>query len=121
MKQKRDKNYIYLNELDKELERRGLHFARYADDCVIFVKTEYLSERVMRNIVTFIERKLKLKVNADKTHITRPNNLKYLGFTFWKSKEGWLSKPHQESFKKLFESVKIKSTSLVNLFCTTTQ
>ena len=57
---------IMLNELDKELERRELHFARYADDCVIFVKTEYLSERVMRNIVTFIERKLKLKVNADK-------------------------------------------------------
>lgn len=97
---------IYLNELDKELERRGLHFARYADDCVIFVKTEYLAERVMRNIVTFIERKLKLKVNADKTHITKPNNLKYLGFTFWKSKEGWLSKPHQESFKKLFFKLK---------------
>lgn len=73
---------------------------------MIFVKTEYLSERVMRNIVTFIERKLKLKVNADKTHITRPNNLKYLGFTFWKSKEGWLSKPHQESFKKLFFKLK---------------
>ena len=97
---------IYLNELDKELERRGLHFARYADDCVILVKTKYSAERVMRNIVTFIERKLKLKVNADKTHITRPSNLKYLGFTFWKSKEGWLAKPHQESFKKLFFKLK---------------
>lgn len=60
----------------------------------------------MRNIVTFIERKLKLKVNADKTHITRPNNLKYLGFSFWKSKESWLAKPHQESFKKLFSKLK---------------
>lgn len=97
---------IYLNELDKELERRGLHFARYADDCVILVKTKYSAERVMRNIVTFIERKLKLKVNADKTHITRPNNLKYLGFSFWKSKESWLAKPHQESFKKLFSKLK---------------
>lgn len=97
---------IYLNELDKELERRGLHFARYADDCVILVKTKYSAERVMRNIVTFIERKLKLKVNADKTHITRPNNLKYLGFSFWKSKEGWLAKPHQQSFKKLFFKLK---------------
>lgn len=79
---------IYLNELDKELERRGLRFARYADDCVIFVKTKYSAERVMKNIVTFIERKLKLKVNAEKTHITRPSNLKFLGFSFWKSKEG---------------------------------
>ena len=46
---------IMLNQLDKELERRGLRFARYADDCVIFVKTKYSAERVMRNIVTFIE------------------------------------------------------------------
>ena len=99
---------VYLNELDKELERRQLHFARYADDCVIFVKTKYSAERVMKNIVTFIEKKLKLKVNAEKTHITRPNNLKYLGFTFWKDedKDEWKSKPHQESFKKLFAKLK---------------
>ena len=97
---------IYLNELDKELERRGLHFARYADDCVIFVKTEYSAERVMKNIVTFIETKLKLKVNAEKTHITRPNNLKYLGFSFWKDKGNWKSSPHKESFKKLFLKLK---------------
>lgn len=93
---------IYLNELDKELERRGLHFARYADDCVIFVKTEFSAERVMRNIVTFIETKLKLKVNAEKTHITRPTKLKYLGFSFIKQKDVWEARPHQESFKKLF-------------------
>lgn len=73
---------IYLNELDKVLERSGLHFPRYADDCGIFVKTEYSAERVMKNIITFIETKLKLKVNAEKTHVTRPNNLKYLGFSF---------------------------------------
>jgi RNA-directed DNA polymerase len=97
---------IYLNELDKELERRGLHFARYADDCVIFVKTEYSAERVMKNIITFIETKLKLKVNAEKTHITRPNNLKYLGFSFWKDKGNWKSRPHKESFKKLFLKLK---------------
>ena len=97
---------IYLNELDKELERRGLHFARYADDCVIFVKTEYSAERVMKNIITFIETKLKLKVNAEKTHITRPNNLKYLGFSFRKDKGNWKSRPHKESFKKLFLKLK---------------
>ena len=96
---------IYLNELDKELERRGLHFARYADDCVIFVRTENSAKRVMFHIIKFIETKLKLKVNAEKTHITRPNNLKYLGF-FWKDKEKWKSKPHKESFKKLFLKLK---------------
>ena len=98
---------IYLNELDKELERRHLHFARYADDCVIFVKNEFSAERVMKNIVTFIETKLKLKVNASKTHITRPNNLKYLGFSFWKSADGWKAKPHDESFRKLFRKLKM--------------
>ena len=98
---------IYLNELDKELERRQLHFARYADDCVIFVKTKFSAERVMKNIVTFIETKLKLKVNASKTHITRPNNLKYLGFSFWKSADGWKAKPHDESFRKLFRKLKM--------------
>ena len=97
---------IYLNELDKELERRGLHFARYADDCVIFVKTKFSAERVMRNIVTFIETKLKLKVNAEKTHITRPTKLKYLGFSFTKQKDTWEARPHQESFKKLFLKLK---------------
>ena len=75
---------IYLTLLDRELENRGLHFARYADDCVIFVKTENAAKRVMHSITRFIENKLKLKVNATKTHITKPNNLKYLGFSFYK-------------------------------------
>lgn len=99
---------IMLNELDKELEARHLHFARYADDCVIFVKTEFSAERVMRNIVRFIETKLKLKVNATKTHITRPSNLKYLGFTFYKESvlKEWKAKPHKESFMKLFKKLK---------------
>lgn len=110
---------IYLNELDKELERRGLHFARYADDCVIFVKTENAAKRVMFHIVKFIETKLKLKVNAEKTHITKPNNLKYLGFSFWKDKEKWKSIPHQESFKKLFLKLKnlVKRSWSIDLTC----
>ena len=97
---------IYLNELDKELERRQLHFARYADDCVIFVKTKFSAERVMRNIAAFIETKLELKVNASKTRVTTPDNLKYLGFSFWKSNDGWKAKPHDESFIKLFRKLK---------------
>ena len=99
---------IYLTLLDRELETRGLHFARYADDCVIFVKTENAAKRVMYSITHFIETKLKLKVNATKTHITRPNNLKYLGFTFYKdSKQNvWKSKPYKESFIRLFTKLK---------------
>lgn len=108
---------VYLNELDKELERRQLHFARYADDCVIFVKTKFSAERVMRNIVTFIENKLKLKVNAETTHITTPNNLKYLGFSFWKDKSEWKTTPHHESFKRLFFKLKklVKRSSSIDL------
>ena len=99
---------IYLTLLDRELENRGLHFARYADDCVIFVRTENSAKRVIHTITSFIENKLKLKVNATKTHITRPNNLKYLGFSFYKdTKEKiWKSKPHKESFKRLFLKLK---------------
>ena len=99
---------IYLTLLDRELETRGLHFARYADDCVIFVKTENAAKRVMYSITHFIETKLKLKVNATKTHITRPNNLKYLGFSFYKDikQDVWKSKPHKESFIRLFTKLK---------------
>ncbi len=99
---------IMLNELDKELEARHLHFARYADDCVIFVKTEYSAERVMKNIVRFIETKLKLKVNATKTHVTRPTKLKYLGFSFYKDTKAneWKAIPHKDSFTKLFKKLK---------------
>lgn len=58
-----------LNELDKELEKRGLQFVRYADDCVIFTKSKKSAERVMENITKFIETKLRLKVNKDKSKV----------------------------------------------------
>ena len=60
---------IMLNELDKELEKRGLQFVRYADDCVIFTKSKKSAERVMENITKFIETKLRLKVNKDKSKV----------------------------------------------------
>ena len=94
---------IMLNELDKELERRGLKFVRYADDCLILVKSEMSARRVMRNIEFFIERKLGLVVNMEKSKIIRPwdNNLKYLGFGFYRDRTGKiLSKPHKESMEK---------------------
>lgn len=94
---------IMLNELDKELEVRGLHFTRYADDCVIAVKSEASAKRVMRTVTDWIQRKLGLKVNMTKTHITRPQKLKYLGFGFYKDSKvkEWKCRPHQDSVKRL--------------------
>ena len=91
---------IMLNELDKELEGRGLRFTRYADDCVIVVKSEASAKRVMRTITAWIERKLGLKVNATKTCVTKPGKLKYLGFGFWKGKDGWKARAHQDSIQR---------------------
>ncbi|COD13329.1 reverse transcriptase/maturase%2C group FT II introns [Streptococcus pseudopneumoniae] len=89
-----------LNELDKELEKRGLRFVRYADDCVITVGSEAAAKRVMYSVSYFIEKRLGLKVNITKTKITRPRELKYLGFGFWKSSDGWKSRPHQDSVRR---------------------
>lgn len=76
-----------LNELDKELEARGLNFVRYADDCIILVKSEKAANRVLNSITKYIEKKLGLKVNAEKSKVTRPTKTKYLGFSFWALKE----------------------------------
>ena len=97
---------IMLNELDKELEARGLRFTRYADDCVIVVGSEASAKRVMRTITDWIERKLGLKVNATKTHITKPTKLKYLGFSFWKDSEKWRARPHEASVQKYKKKLK---------------
>ena len=75
---------IYLDKLDKELETRGLRFCRYADDVVIFVKSETAAERVLNSIICWIERKLFIKVNATKSKVVRPTKSKFLGFTFVK-------------------------------------
>ena len=92
---------IILNELDKELESRELRFTRYADDCVIVLKSKAAATRVMYSITDWIEGKLGLKVNATKTKITPPSKLKYLGFGFWKDKDEWKSRPHEDSIQKL--------------------
>jgi RNA-directed DNA polymerase len=78
---------IVLDELDKELEKRNLHFVRYADDCNIYVKTWKAGYRVMSSLTSFIEKKLKLKVNQAKSAVARPWKRKYLGFTLsWDKK-----------------------------------
>ncbi|MBR3002707.1 MAG: group II intron reverse transcriptase/maturase [Clostridia bacterium] len=98
---------IMLNELDKELEARGLNFVRYADDCIIFVKSEKAANRVLASITKFIEKKLGLKVNSEKSKVTRPTKTKYLGFSFWKSPKGqWKPKPHLKSYQKLIRKLK---------------
>jgi group II intron reverse transcriptase/maturase len=71
---------IVLDELDRELEQRGHHFVRYADDCNIYVSSERAGQRVMASIVRFIERRLRLKVNADKSAVSRPEKRHFVGF-----------------------------------------
>lgn len=98
---------IMLNELDKELTARGLNFVRYADDCIILVKSEKAANRVLVSITKYIEKKLGLKVNAEKSKVTRPSNTKYLGFSFWKNTKGeWKPKPHLKSYQKLIRKLK---------------
>lgn len=78
---------IVLDELDKELEKRGHQFVRYADDCNIYVKTPKAGNRVMRSVTSYIEGKLKLKVNSNKSAVDRPWRRKFLGFSFTKHRE----------------------------------
>lgn len=73
---------LVLDELDRELERRGHCFVRYADDCNIYVRSERAGHRVMESVTRFITRKLKLKVNASKSAVARPEERQFLGFTF---------------------------------------
>ena len=97
---------IYLDKFDKELEERGLRFVRYADDCDIFVKSEMSANRVMKSITSWLERKLFLHVSATKTKVVRPSDSNFLGFTFWKNKDGWKCKPSDDRKAKLYAKIK---------------
>lgn len=98
---------IMLNELDKELEKRGLRFTRYADDCVIVVKSEKAANRVMESITKFIEKRLGLKVNAEKSKVARPQQIKYLGFGFYYTTTGIVKpKPHLKSIQEFKRKLK---------------
>jgi group II intron reverse transcriptase/maturase len=79
---------IVLNELDWELDRRGLRFVRYADDFMVFVRSERAGHRVMASLRRFIEGRLRLKVNAEKSQVSRPEHVHFLGFTLRKDKAG---------------------------------
>ena len=99
---------IMLNELDKELEIRGLNFVRYADDCLILVGSEKAAKRVMECITKFIEEELGLKVNATKSKVSEPKDIKFLGFAFYWNKYQYQfkAKPHAKSVEKFKEKIK---------------
>ena len=97
---------IMLNELDKELTNRRLKFVRYADDCNIYVRSERAANRVMANITKYIEQTLKLKVNTEKSKVERPWKAKFLGYSFYRSKDGIKFRVHEKSIKKLKNKLK---------------
>ena len=92
---------VMLNELDKELERRGHKFVRYADDCMILCKSRRSAERTLASIIPFIEKKLFLKVNREKTSVAHISKVKYLGYGFYRYKGKCRFKVHKKSLAKM--------------------
>ena len=92
---------IMLNELDKELERRGHKFVRYADDCMIFCKSRKSAQRTLKNIIPYIERKLFLKVNRGKTEVAHISKVKYLGYSFYRYKGKCRFRIHPKTVAKM--------------------
>ncbi len=97
---------IMLDDLDKELEKRGHKFVRYADDCNIYVKTQRAGERVMESVKTFLEKKLKLKVNPKKSKVDRANRVKFLGFSFFERKGEVLIRVASRSRERFCEKLR---------------
>ena len=80
---------LLLDDLDKELEKRGLKFVRYADDCNVYVKSERTGNRIMAGLTHWLSHKLKLKVNAKKSAVARPETRKFLGYSFIRGRKVW--------------------------------
>jgi RNA-directed DNA polymerase len=97
---------IMLDDLDKELEKRGHKFVRYADDCNIYVGTQRAGERVMESVKGFLEKKLKLKVNPKKSKVDRANRVKFLGFSFYKHKGEILIRVAKRSLERFREKLR---------------
>ena len=97
---------IMLNELDKELTRRGHRFVRYADDCMIFCKSRKSAERTLNNIVPYIEGKLFLKVNRTKTCVAHISKVKYLGYSFYRYKGKCRFRVHPKSVTKMKNKIR---------------
>jgi group II intron reverse transcriptase/maturase len=97
---------VMLNELDRELESRGHRFVRYADDLLIFCKSRKSAERTLTNIVPFIEGKLFLKVNREKTVVDKATRIKFLGFSFYRGKGETRVSIHPKSVAKMKAKIK---------------
>ena len=103
---------IVLDELDRELESRGLLFVRYADDCNIFVKSERSAHRVMESLTQFIEKKLKLKVNREKSGVRQSDKVKFLGITIERKGRVRLSDDNEARFKKKIRGITKRNRGL---------
>lgn len=97
---------IYLNELDKELTKRGHKFVRYADDCNIYVKSQRAGERVLESISSFLENRLKVTVNREKTRVGSPLRLKFLGFSLGAGRGGAYARPATEPKKRIRQELR---------------
>ncbi|WP_395548351.1 MULTISPECIES: group II intron reverse transcriptase/maturase [unclassified Lacrimispora] len=112
---------IMLNELDKEMEARGLDFVRYADDCIIMVGSELAANRVMKSISKYIKEKLGLSVNVSKSKVDKPKGIKYLGFGFYYDPfaKQYKARPHAKSvakFKAKMREITCRSWGVSNAY-----
>ena len=113
---------VMLNELDKELEARGLDFVRYADDLIIMVGSRQAADRVMKSVTRFIEDRLGLKVNAEKSKVDKPKGIKYLGFGFYFDSfaaKAYKAKPHPKAvakFKARMKELTCRSWGVSNAY-----
>lgn len=97
---------IMLHELDKELQKRKHWFVRYADDIVILCKSKASAEQTMEHIIPYIEKKLFLRVNREKSKVSHVTRIKFLGYGFYKDSEGYQMRVHKKSMEKMKEAVR---------------
>jgi RNA-directed DNA polymerase len=100
---------IMLDELDKELEARGHKFVRYADDISIYVKSEKAAHRVKESTTEYLEKRLKLRVNREKTKVSQGQQSSLLGFSFYRSKEKWEARIAPKSLKRIKEKIRVRT------------
>ena len=96
---------LLLDDLDRELESRGLRFSRYADDCNIYVKSQRAGERVLQSVTKWLDLKLRLKVNQSKSAVDRPWKRKFLGFTFTTRRKRSIARESRAKFKKRVRAI----------------
>ena len=108
---------LLLDDLDRELESRGLRFSRYADDCNIYVKSKRAGERVLQSVTNWLETKLRLKVNQSKSAVDRPWKRKFLGFTFTTRRKRSIAPASRAKFKKRVREItkRNRGSSLVRV------